>query len=144
MHCLVGCSHSQFPGWTGLYAERHELARCGGRRCCDHGLHKSAAITKAMIGRQHQHQRVRIVFRQDDRCSRNGWRGVACYRLQHDGAKLAADLLSLLGDDKAMGLVADNHGMTAIGTGLSHSQCFLQHGLLPHQRQKLFRIQLAR
>ncbi len=69
---------------------------------------KSCHIAYQMIGRQHQHQGVRVVTRQHQGRDGNGWRGVAANRFEHDRFGLNADLTHLFGNHEAVFGVADH------------------------------------
>jgi hypothetical protein len=78
------------------------------------------------------------------RGDRHRRRGVASDRLEQNRLRLGAALEQLLGDQKAMTLVAHYERRAKVSDAGETRQRFLQHRALADQRQELFGVELAR
>jgi len=96
-----------------------------------------------MVRGQHQQQRIGAVAGGFEGCDRDCRRRVAANRFQDDGRRLGADLLQLLGSDKAVLLVGD-HQRAMRGDRRHPFPSGLQHRQFARQRQELLRVRLAR
>jgi hypothetical protein len=96
-----------------------------------------------VVGRQHQHERARILPGQQQGGAGDRRSGIAAAAdgLEHDGRRLASGIAELLGDDETVLLVADDErggeaaGIAHAGDGL------LQQAALGGEREKLLRIE---
>ena len=74
-------------------------------------------------------------------CSR---RCVSTGRLQQNRDRLNVDFTQLLGHQEAMLFIAGHDRLANVGSSANAKCRLLQHRGLVNQRQKLFRVQLAR
>jgi hypothetical protein len=131
------------------HAEGCELARVGRGHRRAHRTVERADIADDVVGRQHQQHRidrVGIASHSLERRvggERDGGRGVASEGLEHGGARRNAQQSQLLGDQKAVRLVAHHHRRCR-REALEAQQRLLQHGARTGERQQLLGIELAR
>lgn len=131
-------------GFRGIRhdAEGHQVA--GLRILLRHadGVVENRLIINDMVSRQHQHQRVIAILRGLQCRERDSRGGIAAYRLKDDIFRQLIELSQLLGYQKTMLFVADDHGLMDIQPGEARDG-FLQHGILSVQPEKLFGIELT-
>ena len=118
-------------------AESSEVAVLRGLRRSENGRMERRHVADQMIGGQHQHQRVGIIARQHQRGHGNRRRGVAAHRLQHDGARLGADLAHLLGDHEAVLVVAHHQRCGHFRHVCQAADSVLQQAMVAGERQQL-------
>ncbi|CCJ92010.1 hypothetical protein BN132_3938 [Cronobacter turicensis 564] len=97
-------------------AEGDQLAALGERHRGAYGIAKRVFVLNDMVSRQYQHQRIglRAVAFCRQRRQRDSRRGVTSGWLQNDVFGQLVKLAQLLGDDKAMLFVTDNHRAFAL------------------------------
>jgi hypothetical protein len=100
-------------GAVGHDAEGDDGALEGRRDARVDGGLEAGQIGDDVVGRHHQHHRVGVGDRQGGQ--REGRRGVAAGRLEHDVAAAAPGRAQLLGGDEAVFLVAHHDGADATG-----------------------------
>jgi hypothetical protein len=116
-------------------AESHETSRPrGDGGALDRGL-ECGHILDRVVGRHHQHQRLRIGLDEKQRGDRRGRRGVAADRLQQQCLRRRLDTAQLLGDDKAVLLVGDHQRVGKAGRARHPQRRLLQQAVLADQGQ---------
>ena len=104
-----------------------------GRQRRAHRVVERRDVADHVIGRQHQQHRIdRVRLRgvpleRRVRRERDRRRGIAAEGLEHDGARLDAQLPQLLGHQEAVRLVADHHRRGG-REPIEPQQRLLQHG----------------
>jgi len=97
-----------------------------------------------VIGGQHEEDRVRRARLRMQRGDGDRGRGIAPDRLEHDVARRHARLAQLLGDQKAVLVVAHHERRADAFDAREAQRGLLDHGALAGERQELFRIERAR
>ncbi len=125
------------------YPKKHQGALLGRQPGACQGTVEGLDVVDDVVGRQHQQQFVTPGLEQRQRSNGHGRRGVAAEGFQQDGLGLPADARQLVGDDEAVGFVADHHRRLEPFEGQAlHG--LLEQGVLTDQGEKLFRVLLAR
>ena len=105
---------------------------------------KGGYVFYNVIGRHHQHQRLRSRLAECERRERQGWGGIAPDRLQQYCRGPTLNLSQLLGNEKPMLVIADNPWIGHVGHAVKTLDGLLKQRLLTDEAQQLLRIMLTR
>ena len=120
-----------------LDAERDDVAVARGLGRLEAELHEGGLVAHDVVGREHRHDRVGRHAQRQLGGDCDGRAGVTALRLEHD-MRRAPDLLQLLADQEAIGVVRDDdrHVEDVVG---KHLDRHLEGRALADERNELLR-----
>ena len=125
------------------HAECHDAPGVCRHRCRCEAAAKQCGIDDHMVGGQHPQDRVRVVFRDQNRRRRDRRRAVASNRLQHDAGIPDAHGAELFGDQEPVLLVAHDY-RRGEAVAMCPQRRLLQQGAVGHEWPELLGEALAR
>ena len=124
---------------ASVNGSRDEATVTRGREATKHDLVQIGDRADDMIGRLNQHDRVGLLLDKPQRGRSQSRPGVARFRFEKDLTGLDADLTELIGDHKAVILVAGDDRRREPGIGEITQYRLLKHRPVGDERKKLLR-----
>ena len=111
-------------------AEGGQRALRGGLERIVDGRMKGRPVFNDVIGRQHQHDGLRVERLQIPGGGGDGRRRVAAHRFEHDGQRFDGDIAHLLGHEETVLVAADQQRRHHLRPASQAQRRFLQHGFV--------------